>query len=149
MRSCGSFSSSLFLRSTNGEVAAAKPLTEGSLPRKKIPRNIGQARKLRKSMTLPEILLWQRLFKSPDGVKFRRQYSIDPYVLDFYCAEAKVAIEIDGIVHDMGDNPQRDEERDDLLLEFGIEVLRVAAVDVLKSPDEVADAIIVRYCKRS
>ena len=118
------------------------------MPRKKIPRNIGLARKLRKTMTLPEVLLWQRLRKFPDGVKFRRQHSIDDYVLDFYCAEAKVALEVDGIVHDMGDNPQRDAERDDLLLEFGIEVLRVAAVDVLKSPDEVADAI-VRYCKRS
>ena len=71
------------------------------MPRKKIPRNIGLARNLRKTMTLPEILLWQRLYKDPDGVKFRRQYSIDPYVLDFYCAKAKVALEVDGFVHDM------------------------------------------------
>ena len=117
------------------------------MPRKKIPRNIGLARKLRKTMTLPEILLWQRLYKDPDGVKFRRQYSIDPYVLDFYCAKAKVALEVDGFVHDMGDNPQHDEERDAFLREHGIEVMRIPAADVLKSPDDVADGV-VRYCKR-
>ena len=118
------------------------------MPRKKIPRNIGLARKLRKTMTLPEILLWQRLVKSPDGVKFRRQHSVDDYVLDFYCAEAKVAIEVDGFVHDMGGNPVRDVERDAALAEYGIEVMRIPAADVLKSPDDIADAV-VRYCKRS
>ena len=117
------------------------------MPRKKIPRNIGLARKLRKTMTLPEILLWQRLEKSPDGVSFRKQHPADDYVLDFYCAKAKVAIEVDGIVHDMGDNPVRDVERDAVLTEYGIEVLRIPASDVLKSPDDVADGI-VRYCKR-
>ena len=117
------------------------------MPRKKISRNIGLARKLRKTMTLPEILLWQRLFKSPDGVKFRRQHSVGDYILDFYCAEAKIAIEVDGFVHDMGDNPQRDVERDAVLREYGIEVLRIPAADVLKSPDAVADGV-VRYCRR-
>ena len=117
------------------------------MPRKKMRRNVGLARKLRKTMTLPEILLWQRLFKSPDGVKFRRQHSVGDYILDFYCAEAKIAIEVDGSVHDMGGNPQRDAERDEVLREFGIEVLRIPAADVLKSPDEVADGV-VRVCKR-
>ncbi len=117
------------------------------MPRKKIPRNIGLARKLRKAMTLPEILLWQRLEKSPDGVSFRKQHSIDPYVLDFYCAKAKVAIEVDGTVHDMGDNPARDVKRDAVLSAYGIEVLRIPASDVLQSPDDVADGV-VRYCKR-
>ena len=117
------------------------------MPRNKIPRNVGLARKLRKTMTLPEILLWQRLSKSPDGVKFRRQHSIGDYVLDFYCAEAKVAIEVDGFVHDMGDNPQRDIVRDHVLHDFGVEVLRIPAADVLKLPDDVAEGV-VRYCKR-
>ena len=80
-------------------------------------------------------------------MKFRRQYSIDPYVLDFYCAKAKVALEVDGIVHDMGDNPLRDEKRDAFLREHGIEVMRIPAADVLQSPDDVADGV-VRYCKR-
>ena len=117
------------------------------MPRKKIPRNIGLARKLRQTMTLPEILLWQRLEKSPDGVSFRKQHPVDNYVLDLYCAKAKIAFEVDGIVHDMGDNPRGDVERDEVLATYGIEVLRIPAADVLKSPDDVADGI-VRYCKR-
>ena len=96
---------------------------------------------------MPEILLWQRLSKSPDGVKFRRQHSVGDYVLDFYCADASIAIEVDGFVHDMGENPQRDVERDQVLREFGIKVLRIPAADVLKSPDDVADGV-VRFCKR-
>ena len=117
------------------------------MPRKRIPRNVGLARKLRKAMTLPEILLWQRLERSPDGVSFRKQHPVDDYVLDFYCAKARVAFEIDGIVHDMGDNPARDVERDAVLSAYGIEVMRIPASDVLKSPDDIADGI-VRYCKR-
>ena len=68
-------------------------------------------------------------------------------MLDFYCAKAKVAIEVDGFVHDMGGNPMRAVERDAVLREYGIEVMRIPAADVLKSPDDVADGV-VRYCKR-
>jgi very-short-patch-repair endonuclease len=98
-------------------------------------------------MTLPEVLLWQILRKDPDGVKFRRQYSIGDYYLDFYCAKAKVCIEVDGIAHDMGDRPERDMLRGDWLRSEGIEVVRIPAKDVLRSPQQVAEAI-VRYCKR-
>ena len=51
-------------------------------------------------MTLPEVLLWNLLRKAPDGVVFRRQHPIGRYVVDFYCARAKVCIEIDGFAHD-------------------------------------------------
>lgn len=98
-------------------------------------------------MTLPEVLLWNLLRKSPDGVHFRRQEGIGNFVLDFYCAKAKVGIEIDGIVHDMGDQPDRDERRGDWLCDQGIELVRIPASDVLKSPEDIADAI-VRLCKR-
>jgi len=63
------------------------------------------ARQLRQQMSLPETLLWNLLRKAPDGVIFRRQHPVGPYVVDFYCAKAKVCFEIDGIVHDMGDRP--------------------------------------------
>ena len=112
------------------------------MPRKKIQRNIGLARKLRKTMTLPEILLWQRLVKSPDGVSFRKQHSVDDYVLDFYCAKAKVAIEVDGFVHDMGHNPEHDEKRDAVIAEHGIAILRIPAKDVLRSPIDMAEAVV-------
>jgi very-short-patch-repair endonuclease len=80
-------------------------------------------------------------------VIFRRQHQVGDYVIDFYCAKARLCIEIDGIVHDMGDHPQMDEERDAALRALGFEVVRIPAKDVLKSPEAVADAL-VRYCKR-
>lgn len=122
-------------------------LTEGLLlPRKKQPRNVARARQQRKAMSLPEVLLWRELRQQKD-VKFRRQHSIDPYFLDFYCAKAKVCVEIDGIAHDMGDRPERDVARDQRLQSEGIEVVRIPAREVLADPNTVADSL-VRHCRR-
>ncbi len=98
-------------------------------------------------MSLPEVLLWNLLRRDPGGVKFRRQHSIEEYVLDFYCAKAKLDVEIDGFAHETGDNPEHDAARDAWLKDQGIEVLRIPATEVLKSPEDVAEAL-VRYCKR-
>ena len=118
------------------------------MPRKRTPRNTPRARQLRQEMSLPEVLLWNLLRKAPGGVIFRRQHSFEEkIVVDFYCAKARVCIEIDGIAHDMGDNPEHDEGRNARLLEMGLEVLRVPATEVLKSPEVVAEAV-VRFCKR-
>jgi very-short-patch-repair endonuclease len=73
---------------------------------------------------------------------FRRQHPIGPYVLDFYCAKAHLAIELDGIGHDMGDRPQRDERRDAWLKEHGVTVMRIAAAELTHGVDEAADAIV-------
>jgi very-short-patch-repair endonuclease len=116
------------------------------LPRKKQDRDVAKARRLRKDMTLPEVSLWQLLRGQPDGVKLRRQHPLGPYVLDFYCAAAKIGFEIDGIAHEMGDRPVRDEQRDAWLRSQGVEVMRIPAADVLRSPENMAEAI-VRYCK--
>lgn len=104
-----------------------------------------RARRLRRKMSLPEVLLWQILRKQPGYVKFRRQHPIGRYVLDFYVLDLKLGIEIDGISHDMGDRPERDEERDRWLESQGIRILRVAAKDVLVDPAAIADSI-VRLC---
>ena len=96
-------------------------------------------------MSLPEVLLWRLLRSNLARVKIRRQHPLGPYVLDFYCAERKVAFEIDGIAHDMGDRPQRDAQREAWLKSQGIAVIRIPAGEVLRSPEDVADAI-VRYC---
>ena len=117
------------------------------MPRQSRSGDLSKARELRQEMSLPEVLLWNPLRKSPDGVHFRRQERRGDFILDFYCAKAKVCIEIDGIAHDMGDRPQRDQRRDAWLAGEGIEVLRIPATEVLKSPEQIADAI-VRYCKR-
>jgi very-short-patch-repair endonuclease len=65
-----------------------------------------------------------------------------PYVLDFYCAKARLAIELDGMSHDMGDRPQRDLRRDAWLQARGITVLRIPVVDLTRGIDETADAIV-------
>ena len=101
------------------------------------------ARRLRRELSLPEKLLWIRLRDAE--VRFRRQHPIGPYVLDFYCPAKKLAIEVDGFAHDTGDRPRRDEIRTGWLRSRGVDVLRIAAKDVLADPDSVADALM-RLC---
>ncbi len=106
------------------------------------------ARRLRRELTLPEGLLWRGLRGKPQGVKFRRQHPIGPYVIDFYCASAKTGFEIDGIAHEMGNRPIVDLHRDTWLAEQGIKIVRIAATEVLADPDKVA-AAIVAHCIKS
>ncbi len=103
---------------------------------------IRRARGLRKAMSLPEVLLWQRLRAHSRSLKFRRQHPSGPYVADFYCHEARLIVEIDGLAHDMGDNPRRDGERDAWFAARDLHVIRISAADVLADPDQVADAIV-------
>ena len=70
------------------------------------------AKRERRSGNLPEALVWRELRKRPGGFKFRRHHPLSELVLDFACLERRVAIEIDGKAHDMGDRPERDERRD-------------------------------------
>ena len=98
-------------------------------------------------MTLPEVLLWQRLKGAPEGLRFRKQHPIGDYRADFYCAAAKLVIEVDGIVHDMGDRPERDTARTAALEARGYRVVRVPASNVLKDADDAA-ASIVAYAAR-
>ena len=106
------------------------------------------ARRQRKQMSLPEALLWQRLRRAPCGIGFRRQHPIGPYVLDFYCPAARLAIEIDGIAHDMGDRPERDEVRSSWLVKHGLQVVRIEARQVLRDLDDVAE-MLVEACQRT
>jgi very-short-patch-repair endonuclease len=96
-----------------------------------------QARRLRRSMSLPEVVLWRELRKKPNGAQYRRQHPAGPYVLDFFCATANLAIEVDGEVHTRGDRPLRDEARDKWLGSQGVRVLRVSANEVLKNLEGV------------
>jgi very-short-patch-repair endonuclease len=93
-------------------------------------------------MSLPEVLLWQRLRGAPKGIAFRKQHPIDPYVADFYCSRARLIIEVDGEAHNRGDRPHRDEARILFLRERGYQVLRIAAEEVLKDPDGVAASVV-------
>ena len=91
------------------------------------------ARKLRSEMSLPETLLWRELRKRPGGYKFRRQHPAGVYVLDFYCAAARLAVEIDGIAHDSETAVQRDAARSHFLRSQGIATTRIPAQKVLTS----------------
>jgi len=74
------------------------------MPRNKIipydPKLKARARHLRKNSTLSEILLWQQIKNKALGVQFHRQVSLDKYIVDFYCHELMLTIEIDGPIHD-------------------------------------------------
>jgi len=100
-------------------------------------RTINGARQMRRKMTLPEVILWQALRKQPSGLKFRRQHPSGAYILDFFCSDARLAIEVDGEAHNRGDRPERDERRDAWLRDAGIETLRIPAVEILKDADVV------------
>lgn len=67
-------------------------------------------------------------------------------MVDFYCAAARLAIEIDGAAHDMGDQPQRDIDRDTKISQRGIDIIRIPASDVLKSVNEVAEGL-ASFCR--
>jgi len=102
------------------------------------------ARKLRRKMTLPEVILWHWLRQRPDGIKFRRQHPTGPYVLDFFCSDARLAIEVDGEAHSRGDRPLRDETRDRSLNAAGIETLRIPASALLDDAEAVLRLILVQ-----
>ena len=110
--------------------------------------SVARARKLRKEMTLPEVLLWRLLRGQPQGVKFRRQHPSGALGIDFYCSDARLVIEVDGIAHDMGDNPERDMNRDAWLRSNGIDTVRIPAKDVLKDVTAVADGILALALSR-
>jgi very-short-patch-repair endonuclease len=106
------------------------------------------ARRLRRTLSLPEGLLWRELRGAAGGVKIRRQHPVGPWVIDFYCAAAKLGIEIDGIAHDMGDRPERDARKAAFLHDQGIALLRIPAAEVLRDPQAVAQAIATKCHKR-
>jgi len=98
---------------------------------------------LRRQQTDAESLLWQRLRGHQlAGHKFRRQVPVPPYVLDFYCHQARLAVELDGGQHFGPAGAARDRKRTAALAAQGIEVLRFSDRDVLREPESVLEAIL-------
>src|SRR4051812_4897227 len=99
-------------------------------------------RELRAEMPKAEVCLWSLLRrKQVLGVKFRRQYSVGPYCLDFYCPERRLAIEIDGDSHYLPEEKRRDVLRKDYIESFGIHFIRFTNEDVYKNLEGVIEAI--------
>lgn len=109
---------------------------------------VRRARTLRRAPSLPEAMLWGHLKGSPAGLRFRKQHPAGPFVLDFFCACANLAIEIDGIAHDMGGQPVRDAARDEWLADHRVKTLRIAASAVLQDSSKVAGAIVAHALDR-
>jgi len=87
-----------------------------------------RAHTLRRSLTLPEVILWQELRRSRfKSLRFRRQHPIGPYILDFFCSSARLAVEIDGSSHESESQYRHDERRTRWLKSRKITVLRVAS----------------------
>jgi very-short-patch-repair endonuclease len=99
-------------------------------------------RRLRKEMPKAEVLLWCQIRgRQLLGLKFRRQYSVGPYCIDFYCTEAKLAIKIDGESHFEASAAQYDKDRQRFIESFGIRFLRVTNVDIYENLDGVLETI--------
>ena len=106
-----------------------------------MPRAIrGQAghldlkRRLRSNMTGPEMQLWSRLrARQLQGLKFRRQHGIGPYIVDFYCPDQSLVIEVDGDSHADADHIVRDQLRERYLRSLGLRVIRYFNDDIVKN----------------
>lgn len=99
-------------------------------------------RELRKQETYSENILWLYLRKRQMlGVKFRRQYSVDQYVIDFYCPELKLAVEADGDVHFTSENMLRDAKRQKFLESFGITFVRIRNEELAANPNKAFERI--------
>ncbi len=99
------------------------------------------AKHLRKNMTHAETVLWFQLRQKPEGYKFRRQHPLGVYIIDFYCHKIKLAIEIDGSIHEVEHIKQNDLLRQKWIEENGIRVLRFTNKDVLETGELVLQAI--------
>jgi very-short-patch-repair endonuclease len=98
-----------------------------------------RAKALRKSLTQPEQLLWTMLRRNQLGLHFRRQHAVGIYILDFYCAGAKLCVEVDGPSHD--DRAAYDARRSKWLNEQGIQVIRFSVDELERRPAVVLAAI--------
>ncbi len=102
-----------------------------------------RCRKLRKCMPPAEVILWQTLRgRQLCGLKFRRQFGIESYVLDFYCAELRLAIELDGESHESDRAQQHDLRRDNYVRALGVTTLCFGNADVYSNLDGVLTEIV-------
>ena len=101
-----------------------------------------RAKSMRRVMTPPEARLWVCLRGSRfRGLKFRRQHPVGPYIIDFYCAAATLAVEVDGRVHASEQQAAHDRRRTAWLAVHGIKVIRLRAEDVRTQLEGVLDFI--------
>ena len=96
---------------------------------------------LRNNMTEPEKRLWGILRNSQLGVKFRRQHGIGHYIVDFYCHDLQLIIEVDGESHFFEDAQAYDKIRDKFMLELGLTTIRFSNHEVMTNIDGICQLI--------
>ena len=100
------------------------------------------ARGLRRAETNAEEILWRELRnRQLDGWRFKRQVPFGRYILDFFCFDARLAIEIDGATHSEPREVARDEDRTAFLCENGVRVVRVSGEDVESNIEGVVESV--------
>lgn len=103
---------------------------------------LNKRRGLRKDLTTPENIVWQRIrARQLNGYKFRRQYGIGDYIVDFYCAEQRLIIEIDGDSHYEECQIIYDEIRTKYLESFNNKVIRFTNNEVMENLEGVLESI--------
>ncbi|MCF8231181.1 MAG: endonuclease domain-containing protein [Bacteroidales bacterium] len=103
------------------------------------PHLFEKAKELRKNMTSEEQKLWDRLRKKQLGVRFRAQHPIERFIMDFYCHQLKLVIEVDGDIHNF--QKEYDLGRNIEIEKYGIKVLRFKNFQIESHIDEVITAI--------
>ena len=100
------------------------------------------SRHLRKVATPAEVILWEEIRnRKLGGLKFRRQYPVLGFILDFYCAEKSLGIELDGSIHDT--QKEYDKLREKVILEKGIRICRFSNQEIVENLEEVKRKILL------
>ncbi|HOW30113.1 MAG TPA: endonuclease domain-containing protein [Bacteroidales bacterium] len=106
------------------------------------------AKELRKNQTEAEIVLWELLrSRRCGGLKFRRQHPVKEFILDFYCHEYLLGIEVDGAVHENDMAKEYDQNRTAELESFGISILRFKNEEVLNNLSKVKSEILNKFAQ--
>ena len=114
---------------------------------KEYSHNLSERKEMRQTLrthgTSAEAMMWKILKgRQLEGAKFRRQFSIEPYILDFYCPEYRICIELDGDGHYSADGYEHDQKRNTYLYEkYGITTLRYENKDVFQFPETICKQI--------
>jgi very-short-patch-repair endonuclease len=122
-----------------GDTWPKKPWMRG-----RTERTLEASRRLRSEMTPAEAVLWKAVRQEGiPGMRFRRQHAIGRFILDFYCPQHRVAVELDGAVHDETNQREYDAARTEALEQLGIRVLRFRNEEVMQDLASVLGRIKV------
>ena len=116
----------------------------GESMRRIIPYNpnlVSLAKYLRQNMTHGEIALWREIKAKKLGVRFSRQIPIDQFIVDFYCKDLQLAIEVDGSIHLVEGHQEKDAKRQQRLESLGVRLIRFSDLDVKNNLSWVLEEI--------